>query len=217
MNDLIIFGAGGLGREAAFLAKRMSAFTKAWNLLGFVDDTVSLAGKMVDGLPVLGPKTYFEHHQEPVYVVCALGEPQSKQAVVRQLSKYSNIQWATLIDPQAVISPDVRVGEGSMIFANTTITVNVTIGAHVLIYYNVSVAHDVTIRDYASINHGVNISGNVSIGTCGRMGVGSKVIEKITIADDSMVGAGAVVIHDVPKGQTVVGVPAQRLVKRKDL
>lgn len=216
MKDLIIFGTGGLGRETAFLAKRINNVSKTWNILGFMEDTEYLSGESVGGLPILETEVFFEKYHKPVHLICALGDPKNKKLVVSNLSRYPNIQWATLIDPQAVVSPDIQVDFGTIIFPNTTITVNVKIGAHVLIYYNTSIAHDVIINDYVSINPGVNISGNVRIGTCSRMGVGSKVIEKLNIGDYVMVGAGAMVIRDVPMGKTVVGVPAKELIARED-
>jgi len=214
MKNLLIFGAGGLGRETTFLVRRINAVSPTWNLMGFIDDTPELQGKTVCGIPVLGGKDYFDKHSESAFVVCAIGDPESKQKVVNALDVYQNIHWATLIDPQAVISEDIQVGCGTLIFPNTTVTVNVQIGIHVLVYYNTSVAHDVVIGDYTSINHGVNISGNVTIGTCSRMGVGSKVIEKTTIGDHVFVGAGGVVLSDIESGQTVVGIPARPIVRR---
>ena len=45
------------------------------------------------------------------------------------------------------------------------------------------------------------------------IGLGARVIQCLTIGEWSTVGAGAVVRHDVPPGQTVVGVPARTLVR----
>ena len=38
MKDIVIYGAGGYGREIACLIKRLNAVKKEWNLLGFIDD-----------------------------------------------------------------------------------------------------------------------------------------------------------------------------------
>jgi acetyltransferase-like isoleucine patch superfamily enzyme len=53
----------------------------------------------------------------------------------------------------------------------------------------------------------------VHIGRGAFLGVGANVIPKKRIGNYAIVGAGAVVIRDVPDNTTVVGVPAQPLVK----
>jgi hypothetical protein len=52
VKPLIIVGAGGLGREVAWLVEDINRNTPQWDLLGFVDDGVS--GSTVEGYPVLG-------------------------------------------------------------------------------------------------------------------------------------------------------------------
>ena len=43
MNDLIIVGASGFGREVAWLVERINRVTPTWNLLGFMDDLLHTA------------------------------------------------------------------------------------------------------------------------------------------------------------------------------
>ena len=38
MHDLVIYGAGGLGREVAEIVRRINERHRFWNLLGFLDD-----------------------------------------------------------------------------------------------------------------------------------------------------------------------------------
>ena len=214
-KNLIIFGAGNIGRETACLVQRINQMKPIWKLLGFVDDTQELDGHaVVDSYTVLGSSDYFENYKDDVFVVCALGEPTAKKLVVERLREYSNIKWATLIDPDTIIMGKIKIGGGCLVFPNTTISTDVSIGNHVLVYYNTSIAHDVKIGDYSSVNHGVNISGNVDIGYCSRLGVGSKTIEKVHIGDYVMVGAGAVVINDISDNNTVVGVPAKSIIRK---
>lgn len=52
INPLIIVGAGGLGREVAWLVEDINKLASEWDLLGFVDDGVT--GTTVEGYPVLG-------------------------------------------------------------------------------------------------------------------------------------------------------------------
>ena len=38
LKDIVIIGAGGVGRETALIIEDINEVNKEWNLLGFVDD-----------------------------------------------------------------------------------------------------------------------------------------------------------------------------------
>ncbi len=54
-RDLVIVGAGGLGRETAAAVRAVNADRLTFTLRGFLDDDAALAGTEVEGVPVLGP------------------------------------------------------------------------------------------------------------------------------------------------------------------
>ena len=51
--DIIIIGAGGVGREVALIIEQINARTPKWNILGIVDDNESMWGKVVNGYVVV--------------------------------------------------------------------------------------------------------------------------------------------------------------------
>ena len=57
MHDLVIYGAGGLGREVAEIVRRINERHRFWNLLGFLDDGAE-AGTFSGGLPILGGRSW---------------------------------------------------------------------------------------------------------------------------------------------------------------
>ena len=56
IRKLVIIGAGDFGREVAALVRRinLSESEIKYEILGFVDDSEQLQGKIVDGIPVIG-------------------------------------------------------------------------------------------------------------------------------------------------------------------
>ena len=72
MEDLIIIGASGFGREVAWAVERQNKVAPTWNLLGFLDDNDELQGKDVNGYRVLG-KTVDVSRYPDSYYVCAVG------------------------------------------------------------------------------------------------------------------------------------------------
>ena len=118
---------------------------------------------------------------------------------------------APVVDPSAVLGPDIAPGAGSVIFALSTVTTNVAIGAHVHIGRNVAVGHDCTLDDFVSVMPGASIAGDVHLGRCAYVGAGATIRQGVTVGAGATVGMGAVVLHDVPAGATVVGNPARPL------
>lgn len=209
MNDLIIFGAGGLGREVAWLVERINKKEKTWNLVGFIDDDETIQNTVVNGYKVLG-KTESITEYPDAYYVCAVGAAKVRERIIHNLENIDpDIKFATLIDPSVEMSDLVDIGKGSIICAHTILTVNITVGKHVIVNPNCTVGHDAVISDFATLYPSVNISGTTKIGYCSEMGTGMQIIQGKTIGDYTIVGAGSVVVRDLPSRCTAVGTPAK--------
>lgn len=208
MKDLYIIGAGGFGREVAWLVERINEVSPVWNLKGFIDDNESVWGSKEDGYPVLGGCEYLKNTGD-VYVVCAVGSAKVRKQIIDKLAD-SQIKYATLIDPSVIMSKRVHVGEGSIICAGTVITVDVIIGRHVIINLDCTLGHDDIIEDYVTMYPSVNVSGNVRIGQMSELGTGVQIIQGKNLVPETVIGAGAVVVKDIDECGTYVGVPVRR-------
>lgn len=209
MRDLIISGAGGLGREVAWLVERINRREPTWNLLGFTECDESWRGRVINGYPVLGGDDVIASYPD-AFVVCAFGSAALRKRVVQKIAGIMNKpRFATLIDPTVDMSELVSVGEGSILCAHTLITVNVQIGAHVIVNPCCNIGHDAVLHDFVTLYPSVSLSGGVRVGECCELGVGARVIQCKTIGAHAIVGAGAIVVGDIPARCTAVGCPAR--------
>jgi sugar O-acyltransferase (sialic acid O-acetyltransferase NeuD family) len=208
LKDLYIIGAGGFGREVAWLVERINDVVPTWNLKGFIDDNTSLHGTLEDGYSVVGDCDYLATIPHETWAVCAVGAAKVRKKIIGKL-KSSNVKFATLVDPSVMLSKRVSIGEGSIICAGTIITVDISIGEHVIINLDCTIGHDDIIRDFVTLYPSVNVSGNVVVGECTELGTGMQIIQGKNIGKESIVGAGAVVIRDIPENCTAVGSPAK--------
>jgi len=205
MKNLVIIGAGGFGREVAWLVERINRINPTWNLIGFIDDDEKLHGNIIGGYPVLGDYKWFNNHSDEVYAVCAIGSPKTRRKIIQRLEQ---VKFATIIDPDVIMSDRVKIGEGSIICAGTIITVDIKIGSHVIINLDCTVGHDAVLKDFVTLYPSVNISGNTVLEECVEMGTGSQIIQGLKVGEGTIVGAGAVVVKELPRGCTAVGSPA---------
>ena len=208
MDKLIIIGAGGFGRETAWLVERINKVKSTWEIVGFLDD-VKERGQIINSYPVLG-KIEDAAKYPNAYFACAIGNAKARRRIIENLTvRCPNIRFAILIDPTVEISPWTDVGEGSIICAQTIITVNAKIGRHVIVNLDCTIGHDAVLEDYVTLYPSVNVSGMTKIGKATELGTGTQIIQGRTIAPGSVIGAGAVVIRDMENSCTAVGVPAK--------
>lgn len=209
MKNLYIIGAGGLGREIAWMVERINKFRPQWQIKGFIVDDSSIIGTTINGYPVLGDTSFLSDVKKG-YVICAIGKANVRKIVIERITN-PMLKYATLIDPSAIIADSASIGEGSIISMNTIITTNTIVCSHVLVNYGTTVGHDTTIHDYTTLYPGCNISGNVEIGSVTEIGTGSQIIQGKTVASNIIVGAGSVVINDITEKGTYVGVPVRKV------
>lgn len=209
MKDLIIIGAGGFGKEAAWLVERINAHLSQWNLIGFVDDDISKHSRLINGYKVLGGCEKIKDYPQ-AFVVCCIANTVVRKAIIEKISPYKNA-FATLIDPAAIVCSKSKIGAGSVVCAGSVISVDIKIGSHNIIDVNSTVGHDATLFDYVTLYPSVNVSGNTVLGEGCEIGTGTQIIQGVKIGQRAIVGAGAVVNKDLPADCTAVGVPAKAI------
>lgn len=100
------------------------------------------------------------------------------------------------------IHPGATIGERFFIDHG----MGVVIGETACIGNDVTMYHGVTLggTSFKAGRRHPQIGNNVVIGS------GAQLLGPIAVGDNAKIGSNAVVVHDVPEGQTMVGVPARR-------
>ena len=208
---LLIFGAGGFGREVAWLAQ------ECWGErtdIVFCVDQPQYVSAPVNGIPVRLLQEFAGDISDRLAYVVAVGDPEQRIRIAG-LHESMGIPPATLVHPRVEASRWIEIGPGSILCAGVIATTNIVIGAHVHINLDCTIGHDAVIGDYATLSPGVHVSGNVTIGRRVFVGTGATIINgsptsPLLIGDGAVVAAGACVTRPVEPGALVAGVPAVR-------
>ncbi|SEW01803.1 NeuD/PglB/VioB family sugar acetyltransferase [Luteibacter sp. 329MFSha] len=206
-DSLAIIGAGGHGREIAWLAQRVGV--PAARIVFAVHERY-LRDETIDGMPVHSIES---GHCDGWPCVVAIGDPRVREALTDECVA-RRMRPATLIHPGIDLHESVSVGEGVVMAAGVVVTVNVSIGDYAHINVGASVSHDCVIGRGATISPGARLAGHVHVGRYAFLGLGCNIVNgtesaPLVIGDDAVVGAGACVIRSVDPGATVIGVPAR--------
>jgi sugar O-acyltransferase (sialic acid O-acetyltransferase NeuD family) len=176
-------------------------------------------GKPWLGVPVIGsddklkklPATGVTHF------VLGVGGVGDNSARIRlyKLALTAGLQPLDVIHPSAIVSQTARLGKGVQLLAGSIINTGAVLGNNVLVNTGAIVEHHCTVEDHVHIASGATLGGTVSIGYAAHIGAGAVVRQGLAIGEKSIVGAGAVVVKSVGSDETVVGVPASPLTKKK--
>lgn len=205
-KPLIIIGAGGFGREVAWLVQDINRRRPEWNLLGFVDDKGP--GRTVEGIPILGAIDRLFAMEPVPWVALAIADATTRHRLMCGLEE-KGIRLATLIHPSVQMSDFNLFGSGSIICAGSVVTTNVRMGKACIVNPGCFIGHDTVLGDCVSMMPATNLAGEVVVGPGCYFGLNACVINRRCIGEWSVIGAGAVVVRDIPPRSLATGVPAR--------
>lgn len=210
-RPVVVLGAGGTAADILEFLGTDSGST-GLSCVAVLDDDSALHGSTIAGATVEGPLS--EMHRWPdAMMIDALGSPGSfrRRPDIMAGLDVSPERFATVIHPQATVSPSATVGAGSLIYPYTMIGPGVTVGEHTIVLSHSVINHDGCIGAFGILASHVALGGRVRVGHCCYVGMGASVIQDCTLGDQVLVGMGSVVVDDVPAGLTVAGNPARPL------
>lgn len=211
MNKILIYGAGGFGREIACLINSINQVKKDWDLIGFIDDGVSVGHSNRYGQVIGGMET-LNNYPEKIAVAISVASPEILEKLTNGITN-PNVWYPNLI------APDVRfhdpesfsIGEGNIIFFSCRISCEVTMGSFNIMNSLVSLGHDVSIGDRNVLNPTVRISGDCVVGNSNFFGIQSIILQGLHIGNNARIGAASVVMRDVKDKAVLFGNPAYKL------
>lgn len=210
MKKIVIYGAGGLGRELAYLIEIINEKKLTYDIVGFLEDGVSYpVGTMVNNYKVVGNGDWLKNHLD-VSCVCAIANVKIRKKVFEKYIPFG-INFETIIAPSVIIHPTTIVGKGCIIAGGCGLSVNITLEEGVFLNGAVVIGHDVHIGSFSTIFPRTDISGYCDIGSQVTIGGHSFITPGKKIGDNAIVAAGSIVFSNVKAGTTVLGNPAKRM------
>lgn len=205
MNNLVIYGAGDVGK---FVAWNPDLFGERYHLLGMVDDDREKVGGTVCGLPVRGREWLEEISLEGVHVLIAISSPAAKARIAAWLGP-RGVVFPSLVARSSWISRGVALGRGTLIWPLCSIEHETEIGEFVSINAGCTVGHNVRIGNFSTLSPGVHLGGFTSIAEGSFLGIGCCTRQGVEIGARTVVGGQAMVTANVGDDTLVVGVPGK--------
>ncbi len=190
MKELVIFGAWYFSRVVAEVAE-----ATGWKVLGYVDPEPP---ENVTGLKTL---------PDEAAVFVGLGDNSLRDVISSLLVKRGR-NIATIVHPNACISPSSTIGPGSFIAELAVVRTGTTLGKGVILQSGSVVSHDCQVGSFASFGPNAATASRVQVGRRTLVGVGASIAPGMSIGDDCTVAAGAAVYKNADNKTTIIGNPA---------
>ena len=164
MENLLILGAGGLGR----MVGEVAAATRHYNKISFLDDAVrenGVVGNCAD---------YTELRQEYPCAIAAFGNNRLRLAWTKRLLE-AGYAVPSILHPSAIVSPSAQLGAGCLILHGAIVNTDSELGMACLVNSAGLVDHDCTLADGVHVNLNSTVKAWCTLQECERTEAGEVV------------------------------------------
>lgn len=208
MKQLIIIGAGGMGRTVYSNALESVGYGETFVVKGFIDDNLSALDGFPNYPPVIATIKEYVPQADDVFVSSIGGA--ARRSCMEEIIRRGG-EFLELIHQTARIYTNVKLGKGNFIGAYTVIGNDAVVGDYNMIQSYTVIGHDAKIGNWNRIDTHVTCVGGIVVEDDVNIHTGAVISHKVTVEAGAHVGACSFVIRKVKAGTTVMGNPAKRL------
>ena len=209
MNNLIIIGAGGMGRTLYSNALESIGCNEQFVVKGFIDDNLNALVGYPNYPPIIDTINDYVPQVNDVFV-SSLGGVSRRLCMEKIIRKGG--EFIELIHKTARIYNNARLGKGNFIGAYSVIGNDAEIGDYNMIQSYTVIGHDAKIGNWNRIDTHVTCVGGIVIEDEVSIYTSAVISHNVRVGTGAHVGALSFVIKSVKAGTTVMGNPAKRLI-----
>lgn len=207
MKNLIIIGAGGMGRTIYCIATNSIGYGTEFIVKGFIDDNLNKLDGFEGYLPILGTIEGYNIEKDDVFA-CSIGDVTTKENLCEKL-KSKGAEFQNLIHKTAIVRKNAKLGEGSIVCEYAAIGADSCVGENSLIQPYATIGHDCKVGDYVRIDTRVTLVGGVIVEDGVTIHTAAVLNHNVVVGKGAKVAACSFVIKKVKPGVTVMGNPAR--------
>lgn len=211
MYNIIIIGAGGMGREAVEVAEDAFAGNEKYRIKGFLSDILDVLDGFSPGYPLLGTIKDYAVNENDRFVL-AIGDVAGRRRIAEDILARGG-KFLTLIHPTAKVFRTSTLGQGVIVFPFAYVGADAKVGDFCLINSYAGCGHDVVLGKFSEQCPYSALSGGVQTGEECFFGVHSVVAPKTKLGNRVVVSQGSAVQKDHDDDALLVGVPAKPIRK----
>lgn len=194
VEKILIIGNGGHARSLIDIIERQKKYTVS----GFI---VNEKFKDSGSYPIIGndndlEKLFYSGIENAAIGIGYLGKSDVREKLYEKLKRIG-YQLPVICDPSAIISEQVKIGEGSFIGKGVIINTCVSIGKMCIINSGAVIEHDCRIADFTHLSVASVLCGEVNVGEASFIGANATVIQQKEIGRRCIIGAGTVIRKQV--------------------
>jgi sugar O-acyltransferase (sialic acid O-acetyltransferase NeuD family) len=208
MKNLIIIGAGGMGRTIYSNALECIGYGKSFLVKGFIDDNINALNGFQNYPPLIGTIKDYVPNENDVFV-SSIGGSSRRPCMEEIISRGG--EFMELIHKTARIYNNAKLGKGNFIGAYSVIGNDAEVGDYNMIQAYTVIGHDAKIGNWNRIDTHVTCVGGIVIEDEVNIHTSAVINHGVTVGSGAHVGALSFVIRKVKPGTTVCGNPAKRI------
>jgi sugar O-acyltransferase (sialic acid O-acetyltransferase NeuD family) len=212
MENLIIIGAGGFGRELHEMLWDVFS-PERYRFKGFLAQDDGQLSRYSISAPVLDDPERYEPAEED-RLLLAIGAMDVRRRAVEALES-RGAQFVSFVHPLARVAKTAEIGRGAVIYPFAVVSNNASLAPHVHLNYYASVGHDCQLgrycllAPYGTLNGFVHLADEVYISTHATVAPGKRLGRRTKLS------ANSACMQDAAENMLIFGVPG-RQVRRMD-
>lgn len=208
MKNLIIIGAGGMGRTVYSNALESVGYGEKFVVKGFIDDNLQALDNFPNYPPIVGSIKGYIPQTDDVFVSSIGGA--SRKPCMEEIIRRGG-EFIELIHQTARIYTNAKLGKGNFIGAYSVIGNDAVLGDYNMIQSYTVIGHDAVIGNWNRIDTHVTCVGGIVVEDEVNIHTGAMISHNVRVETGAHVGAMSFVIRKVKAGTTVFGNPARKL------
>lgn len=208
MKNLVIIGAGGMGRTLYSNALESVGYGEKFVVKGFIDDNLNALDGFENYPPIVDTIRDYQPQEGDVFVSSIGGA--ARRPCMEEIIRRGG-EFLQLVHNTARIYTGAKMGKGNFIGAYTVIGNDATVGDYNMIQSYTIIGHDVKMGNWNRIDTHVTCVGGVVIEDEVNIHTSAVISHKVVVETGAHVGALSFVIRKVKAGTTVMGNPAKKL------